>query len=304
MYSLRRGFTLIELLVVIAIIAILTGLLLAAVQKALTAADRAKCFNNLRQIGLATHMVHDNCGCLPPLCAPSSPAGSNTTVAGPAFNGCNYTVFAWLLPYVEQGNVFEAMSPSGYAGGQYMKVIPIYLCPTDPSIVHGMNLTKLGGADNWAASSYGANYFVFGNPKASSDALRVQGDNVMPTSFPDGLSNTIFFTEMYGTCGATGDINNLYGSLWADSNQTWRPIFCTNTAAKNANGGYAPCAKFQVQPDFINSCDPSRAASSHAQGIPVCLGDGSVRFVSVNISATTWANACDPRDGNELGPDW
>jgi prepilin-type processing-associated H-X9-DG protein len=97
----------------------------------------------------------------------------------------------------------------------------------------------------------------------------------------------------------------MYGSLWADSNSIWRAAFCTNSSSKSPAGrGYPACYKFQVQPNWMTGCDSSRAQSPHSQGINVCLGDGSVRFVSGSVSDATWAAACDPRDGVPLPSDW
>jgi prepilin-type N-terminal cleavage/methylation domain-containing protein len=61
----RCGFTLIELLVVIAIISVLVALLLPAVQAAREAARRAKCANNLKQLGLAFANYESANNCLP-----------------------------------------------------------------------------------------------------------------------------------------------------------------------------------------------------------------------------------------------
>src|SRR5580693_7019356 len=61
----KSGFTLIELLVVIAIIGVLVALIMPAVQAARESANRAKCLNNLKQLGMAANEYHDNFNSFP-----------------------------------------------------------------------------------------------------------------------------------------------------------------------------------------------------------------------------------------------
>jgi prepilin-type N-terminal cleavage/methylation domain-containing protein len=152
------GFTLIELLVVIAIIAILIALLVPAVQKVREAAARTQCTNNLKQIGLGVHNFVDSYKKVPQ---------AESHVNGAVYNsrsltGTTGTIFYYLLPYIEQKNLYQQANGDSMSVGSM--VVPTYLCPSDPS---GSSAGGYGGCgvmnsdvlqrDNFASCNYAAN---------------------------------------------------------------------------------------------------------------------------------------------------
>jgi prepilin-type processing-associated H-X9-DG protein len=265
----RHGFTLFQLIVVLAILAILIGLLLPAVQKVRQAAARIQCSNNIKQIILAIHNCHDTYNKFPPL------AGHFPTDKGQG------TAFFYVLPFIEQDNLYTSAQVeqglfSVWNNGVYSKEIKTYLCPEDPSGGVGRRY------EDWLAlSNYAANFLVFGNRAENN----LQGASRI-ASITDGLSNTIFFAERYQLCNGTP-------MGWGYAGESaWAPAFA-----------YLSAGKFQERPAQMD-CDATLPQGVHPGGINVGLGDGSVRFVSSNLSLLTWSAACTPDGGEVLGPDW
>jgi len=146
--SPRPAYTLIELLVVIAIIAILIALLVPALQRVREAAARTQCINNLKQLGLAAHNYHDSNRRLPPGYLGPLPPGMPPS--DPAFqpwlrSASNVGVIAFLLPYLEQDNIYNQLQVdwngstrplNGWPGNannftMAKSWLPVLQCPSD-----------------------------------------------------------------------------------------------------------------------------------------------------------------------------
>jgi len=199
-FSFRKAFTLIELLVVIAIIAVLIGLLLPAVQQAREAANRTRCANNLKQMGLAIHGYLDVNGSLPPNgIFTYNPSCSTVTQTSP------WSAVSRILPYIEQETLFRNIDfTTGYSTqpGISSQRVGTYICPDEVND-KGSGSDPTYGNKNWTIN-YAANLGTWA-VLTDKAGLMVNGDGAFapnrgfsPFDFRDGLSNTLAFAEVKG----------------------------------------------------------------------------------------------------------
>jgi prepilin-type N-terminal cleavage/methylation domain-containing protein len=214
----RVAFTLIELLVVIAIIAILIGLLIPAVQKVRESAARSSCSNNLHQIGIALHSYNDSNQNLPPGCA----SDATPLIPNGAGGGWGSSWMVFILPYVEQGNLFTQWQfnggNSGYVNANNRAadngiIIKVYACPSSqlpavaPSNAPGVmqpNYVGISGCVNGLIPGYtetrysasGSTGCCGGGGPASAGGVLFAASQVKLTSMTDGTSNVMMVSEM------------------------------------------------------------------------------------------------------------
>jgi prepilin-type N-terminal cleavage/methylation domain-containing protein/prepilin-type processing-associated H-X9-DG protein len=302
----RRGFTLIELLVVIAIIGVLIALLLPAVQAAREAARRAQCANNLRQLGLAAHNFYT--------AFDSFPTNESSPVR---YWG------AQLLPYFEQGNLFDAYNHEerfSTMGNSTAVQFPlsVFLCPSTPEsplmnpfFPATIPAELRGTLDPWpaAAADYAAGAGINSNlwaPPAVLPGPRPNTDGVFQGNsnsgrrkiqeIRDGTSNTAMFLESAGrplmyrgrlpvpNAGTTAATSVLVCG-WAEGNVFVAWGYDGNGAAKGS------C--------MVNCSNRFAVYSFHPGGAHLGMADGSVRFVKETIDAATFA-ALMTRAGGEI----
>jgi prepilin-type N-terminal cleavage/methylation domain-containing protein len=278
----RRAFTLIELLVVIAIMGVLMGLLLPAVQKVREAAARAKCQNNLKQMGLAMHNYESAFGRLPPGFFATLPPGNEV---GP---GWGWAFF--LLPYLEQDPLYRSQDRTKPVSSSPLltMVLPIFLCPSDiasdPFQVYGPGGVPISGLFA-APSSYAAvvggdeTEVTTGDSTGEFHGCFYRNSRTRIADIKDGTSHTAFVVER-----AAGITQGTWAGAIPGARLRMGPKNPANML--NPNMDYDPDIFSLAHTNWINATNDQSddggtddSSSFHSNGANHLMGDGSVRFI-------------------------
>lgn len=278
----KSGFTLVELLVVIAIIGILVALLLPAVQAAREAARRTECSNKIKQIALAFHTHEDSFDAYPPGREGCDGACSPT-------NGSGTSGFVRILPYIEQGNLYDKFEneaaaistpnqiPHSLSESVVGAVIDTFRCPSNVQPQQMDVGGKKWGLNAYAmcAGHHGPTYGISGQTKWLNSGFFLYRDARRPSDGTDGLSNVIFVGEVLEAEKA-GHTNR-----WANAG---RHVDSLRTTDNPINTGYRQGVTFS---NYGNPCNGA-FASLHRGGSQFAFADASVHFISELIDLPTY----------------
>jgi prepilin-type N-terminal cleavage/methylation domain-containing protein/prepilin-type processing-associated H-X9-DG protein len=299
----RNAFTLIELLVVIAIIAVLVGLLLPAVQKIRETANRIKCKNQLKQIGLALHNYHGRMGYFPP--GYQTQVASDNSDLGPGWGWA-----AFLLDDLEHGNVgkmirFDLPISDPPNAGVRTLVLPIFACPSE---IKTGTFTVIDANGNpivdVARGSYVAMNGVLGVTDHAWDnnGAFLRNRRLRGADITDGLSNTLFVGERATNMSSstwTGAVTNgvVPAQRYAD------PV----DQLANAEGSPALVLAHGSREHLPNNplvFDADATASYHVAGVNFLFGDGSVQSMSNTIAGTVFEALLTRAGGEAVSEDY
>ena len=201
----RRGFSLVELLVVIAIIAVLTSLLLPAVQAAREAARRISCVNNLKQLSVAVtsyEAVHKK---LPPASVMEKIEPiviGNRTIFG-EFDPKVGKMFSWVvlvLPFMEEDNLYSqfefdrtVLEQSNEPQATHLSTL---LCPSDDAGRLFYSDPEHTNGKKFAKGNYAAYVTPYHVDRQIDFPGGLGGNGLSLSRVTDGTSHTFLISEV------------------------------------------------------------------------------------------------------------